>query len=42
MNPLGVHALVFAGSWSKKDRERAVAGAARLASRRPAIAYCLM
>lgn len=30
MNPLGVHALVFAGSWGKKDRERAVAGAARL------------
>jgi len=30
MNPLGVHALVFAGSWTKKDRERAIAGAARL------------
>ena len=30
MNPLGVHALVFAGSWGRKDRERAVAGAARL------------
>jgi D-psicose/D-tagatose/L-ribulose 3-epimerase len=30
MNPLGVHALVFAGSWGGKDRERAVAGAARL------------
>jgi len=30
MNPLGVHALVFAGSWARKDRERAVAGAARL------------
>src|SRR5262249_1421687 len=30
MNPLGVHALIFAGSWGKKDRERAVAGAARL------------
>jgi D-psicose/D-tagatose/L-ribulose 3-epimerase len=30
MNPLGVHALVFAGSWAKKDRERAVAAAAKL------------
>src|SRR5207244_3284537 len=30
MNLLGVHALVFAGSWSKRDRERAVGGAARL------------
>jgi D-psicose/D-tagatose/L-ribulose 3-epimerase len=30
MNPLGVHALVFSGSWAKKDRERAVGGAARL------------
>jgi len=30
MNLLGVHALVFAGSWSKPDRERAVGGAARL------------
>lgn len=30
MNQLGVHALVFAGSWAKKDRERAIAGAARL------------
>lgn len=30
MNQLGVHALVFAGSWAKKDRERAIAGAAQL------------
>jgi D-psicose/D-tagatose/L-ribulose 3-epimerase len=30
MNPLGVHALVFSGSWAKKDRERAVGGAAKL------------
>jgi D-psicose/D-tagatose/L-ribulose 3-epimerase len=30
MNPLGVHAVVFSCSWAKKDRERAVGGAARL------------
>jgi D-psicose/D-tagatose/L-ribulose 3-epimerase len=30
MNLLGVHALVFSGSWTKKDRERAVGGAAKL------------
>jgi D-psicose/D-tagatose/L-ribulose 3-epimerase len=30
MNPLGVHALVFAGSWLKRDREKAIRGAARL------------
>ena len=30
MNPLGVHALVFAGGWTRRDRERAVGGAARL------------
>lgn len=30
MNPLGVHALVFAGSWGRKERERAVSSAARL------------
>ena len=30
MNPLGVHALVFAGGWTRKDRERAGGGAARL------------
>jgi D-psicose/D-tagatose/L-ribulose 3-epimerase len=30
MNKLGVHALVFAGGWTKKDRERAVGGAAEL------------
>jgi len=30
MNKLGVHALVFAGGWTKKDRERAVGGASKL------------
>ena len=30
MNLLGVHALVFSGGWTKKDRERAIGGAAKL------------
>ncbi len=29
MNPLGVHALVFASGWSEADGERAIAGAQR-------------
>jgi D-psicose/D-tagatose/L-ribulose 3-epimerase len=29
MNPLGVHALVFASGWSEPDSERAIAGAQR-------------